>query len=106
MNALTSELLREAVGYADGWWFCQDGRLTNGHITWKRIEDEPLKPYAIAALASQLISQVDATDKYDVVTFQIATRIFCEGQFMLERAGNNRDENSIIACVEFFRGQR
>jgi len=116
---MNSKLLREAVGYADGW---QTTRLGNQRIKVFAPHGEggesPLtdigyidQQHVLAALASQLISQIDAMDDYwvcvgdDRVIIQHETEDFVVGLIQKERP-YNRDENSIQACVEFFRGRK
>ena len=74
---------------------------------------EEIPKWLIAALASQLISQVDAMAP-DVVfnsDFSKCALIYSESRDDDWHAGDcknpsatNRDENSIIACTEFLRG--
>jgi len=102
MTKLTPEILKEAVGYAEGWEF----RTLEGYRGTSGSKD------ILAALASQLISQVDAMapDATFSSDFSKCALIYSESRDDDWHAGDcknpsatNRDENSIIACVEFFR---
>ena len=104
---MDENILREAVKLAEGWRINNAGNIDAPCVASCSIK-HALKP-VLAALASQLISQVDAMDAYHVQSFPGFTAVkyghpVAPGDDMSAAYGPNRDENSIIACVEFLRG--
>ena len=111
---LTPEQIREEVELA-GWpW---DNNTLTGRSFFalpnsQREDDigvserwvEHDNPVGLAALASQLISQVDALEPELSIT-ATAKYIHLSGPqgHILTIDGPNRDENSILACCEFLR---
>ena len=124
MTNLTPDILRKAVGYADGWEWHQKGNgfayyfdhdtdekdLRYNFISFYVGDPELIGElrFGLAALASQLISQVDAMPEYFVNVYPDRTVIekaSIDYEPVRRAIGPKRDENSIIACVGFFEEQ-
>ena len=111
---LTPEQIKEAVELADGFAIGDDGKgfgltiekLDGTEWTWCFGSLDSPPPFLIAALASQLISQVDAMEPKvytSVCRGWTAIRDTDNKQDLVAKYGPNRDENSILACTEFLR---
>ena len=103
---LTPEQIREAVELADGF------DEMAGAYWHDSIPCDANKPprWFIAALASQLISQVDAMEEIELLVRRDVTQILEEPKslhrlpdLLAYQGGSTRDENSILACTEFLR---
>ena len=122
---MDENILREAVELATGWEISQEGAANWGThcFVWLSLNnfmrsvsfDSLIKePVYIAALASQLISQVEVAGRIRVEANTGFTAIRnCEALKdghtpmwvdIVAEYGPNRDENSIVVCVEFLRG--
>ena len=114
---MDENILREAVELAATssvrHWMVLDDWLSEGskRISEWKTDEEEIFPLEIAALASQLKSQVDAIEDYSVEEFHdrsaVVRHMSVSGEYVeveTEKFGPNRDENSIIACTEFLRG--
>ena len=103
---MDNDILREAVELADG-WVVEHDKITRGYVQSPLSDPSRMM---LAGLASQLISQVDAMEGYEFESDDCgwASIWECPPHSVLSRIvvsdGPNRDENSIIACVEFLRG--
>ena len=91
------EIIRKAVGYADGWRLNKTGQVTSNGGYFGHIEDQEI----LDALATQLRRQINAmedcevvVDKRHVTAYKIATPI--------QAFGPDETENSLRACVEFY----
>ena len=107
---LSKEIIVEAVQYADG-WIVEHDKITRGYVQSPLSDPSRMM---LAGLASQLISQVEVPGRIRVEANTGFTAIRnCEALKdghtpmwvdIVAEYGPNRDENSIIACVEFLRG--
>ena len=98
---MNDDILREAVRLADG-WVVEHDKITRGYVQSPLSDPSRMM---LAGLASQLISQVDAMGYVGVTSGPNETGVYDpNGDDMGYATGPNRDENSIIACVEFLRG--
>ncbi len=114
---MTPEQIREAVELAvelaEGWTWEDDNEIWTEGL---RCYFDPTKPakVIVAALASQLISQVDAMDNIHVSTLPRASEVWENivvsdhdgARCLAHHEGPNRDENSILACTEVLRGRK
>ena len=114
---MNSELLREAVGYADGWdWIDTKGKWAIwapwNDAAYASVGEHIESQWVLDALAAQLVRQVDAMEDYWFDSDLYGTAKVWGGvepgqKMRVAKAnGPNRDENSIIACTEFFRGRK
>ena len=107
---MDENILREAVELADG-WVVEHDKITRGYVQSPLSDPSRMM---LAGLASQLISQVEVPGRIRVEANTGFTAIRnCEALKdghtpmwvdIVAEYGPNRDENSIIACVEFLRG--
>jgi len=109
---MNSKLLREAVGYADGWdWIDTKGKWAIwapwNDAAYASAGEHIESQWVLDALAAQLVRQVDAMDQWYVWSTDEFSEVVERNKFpkLTSHSGPNRDENSIIACTEFFRGQ-
>ena len=109
MTNLTPEQIREAVELADG--FTITDRAGGNRVDAVCVNGFPNKPFAkfcenrvfIAALASQLISQLENAG-YRVTVYGAYVSIEGSGRDCdYKGRAHKRDENSILACTELFR---
>ena len=116
---MDENILREAVELAEGWKFkAHDPMYVPLHSLWAkaliyapglgRSWHKSPRREVIAALASQLISQIDSMNEYEVWPQKQRTTVIkwhdLKSHAVECHNGPNRDENSIIACVSFLRG--
>ena len=119
---MDENILRESVELTEGFSITDDGegfglsieKLDGENWTWCFGSFSEPPTFLIAALASQLISQVEVPGRIRVEANTGFTAIRnCEALKdghtpmwvdIVAEYGPNRDENSIIACVEFLRG--
>ena len=111
MTTLTPEQIRDGIDCADGFdltenHYTQHLTLPSGHYFTVNSADD-FRPWMLAALASQLISQVEDDEIHTVTEYVDHTVVEkWEGgisQIVAYAEGIRRDENSILACTELFR---
>ena len=115
MTNLTPEQIRDGVELADGWSAVEDrigGSLNQTahfvrppfHVGKVLPQCNDCDEYILAALASQLISQVDAMDGVTFTSYENCAVVLDEGVWK-QYDGPNREDNNILACTEFLRGR-
>ena len=93
------EYIRAAVELADGWEMFEGGPCILGVCIGSIEPSSKWQPIMLAALAAQLIEQVDATD-YDIRVFSHSTMIFHGGHEFRTVSNDGRDMNTIKVVVD------
>ncbi len=107
-----TEVIKAAVGYADGWRLvCEDQVGLFEPEDWERDSRHELlisrpQQYDLAALAAQLVEQIAAMDGHLFESGGVGQAlIWCSDDNMqskIEMRGPNRTENTLRACVDFY----
>jgi hypothetical protein len=103
-----NEYWRELVAHAHGWATGAGYVWANGHhfnFQWSLGTDSDRR-VLLAALAEQLVSQIEEAG-YRVGVGPDRTTIFPAGGYrgLFVSAGPNRTENTLSACIDYYRSQ-
>ena len=103
MTNLTPEQIRDGIDCADGFDLTENHlTLPSGYYFTVNSADD-FRPWMLAALASQLISQLENAG-YRVTVYGAYVSIEGSGRDCdYKGRAHKRDENSILACTELFR---
>ena len=107
MTNLTPEQIKEAVELAKGWYITDEVIVTPANTHYLGTE-----PECLAALASQLKSQVDSmrfkgSHWHCVQEWHNHSKVMRwdadGGESVVTKQGPNRNDNSILACMPFLK---